>query len=439
MSLWAAGGVRERREHRHAATEQPARSSTNKPTGPAQAVLGLQRSAGLAEAVLGLQRSAGNRAISQAVAVQRTPLKDLSQQTEVDSYSGDLVRFWKTHPTAPLGDLLNLAEGEVTLLLDENGIPATKITSGTPRTALANAELQPEEWQIVLNLKALPKSVRTLADLKLADLTALATTLYHEARHAEQRFLAARELAQTAGGKINADKLAAQMAIPSWVAKEAIAAARVKLPAGLARQAHSWRGFMGSDGRFMNYKAWNDAVRDKLSPYALDAGDALTLLEKMDAPEVRYWVVVEMMRDTSSRWYVQPFRDLDTRAQAVEDEILAHRDLSPDDAAVLRSFSDTSSTLRAAVELQKSKLLELEALRTGANWDRPAKPDWVRLPADVKATLNDKAQGAGLTVHIAFHEAWSKAFDAYKAYFTEADAFATEAKVKGTITRLSTP
>ena len=42
-------------------------------------------------------------------------------------------------------------------------------------------------------------------------------------------------------------------------------------------------------------------------------------------------------------------------------------------------------------------------------------------------------------MHIAFHEAWSKAFDAYKAYFTEADAFATEAKVKGTITRLGTP
>ena len=268
MSLWA-GGVRERRGHRHAATEQPARSSTNKATGPAEAVLGLRRSAGLAEAVLGLQRSAGNRAISQAVAVQRAPVKDLSQQTEVDSYSGDLVRFWKTHPTAALGDLLNLAEVEVTLLLDENGVPATKITSGTPRTALANAELQPEEWQIVLNQKALPKSVRTLADLKLADLTALATTLYHEARHAEQRFLAARELAQTAGGKINADRLAAQMAIPSWVAKEAIAAARVKLPAGLARQARSWRGFMGSDGRFMNYKAWNDAVRDKLAPTPL--------------------------------------------------------------------------------------------------------------------------------------------------------------------------
>src|SRR5207245_9287796 len=179
---------------------------------------------------LGLQRSAGNRAISQAVAVQRAPLKDLSQQTEVHSSRGDLVRFWKPHPTATLGDLLDLAEGEVTLFLDENGVPATKITSGTPRTALANAELEPEQWQIVLNQKALPKSVRTLADLKLADLTALATTLYHEARHAEPRFLAARELAQTAGGKINADRLAAQTDLPSRAPQAAIAAAPGTLP-----------------------------------------------------------------------------------------------------------------------------------------------------------------------------------------------------------------
>ena len=436
MGHWA-DGVRERRGHRHAATEQPAPTSADKSTERAEAVLGLQRSGGLAEAVLELQRGAGNRAISHAVAVQRAPLKDLSQQTEVDGYSGDVVTFWKTHPTATLDELLDFAEAEVTLFLDENGVPATKITSGTPRTAQANAEFEPEQWQIVLNQHALPKSVRTLADLKLADLTAWATTLYHEARHAEQRFLAARELAQTTRGKINTDGLAAQAHIPGWVAKQAIVAARVKLPADLARQAHSWRGFMG-EGRFMKYKAWNDDVRDKLAPYALDAGEALKLLEKMDAPEVRYWVVLEMMRDTSSRWYIQPSRDLDTRAQAVEDEILAHRDRNPDDAAVLRSFSDTSSALRAAVELQKQSLLKLEALRKGANWDRPAKPDWVRLPADVKATLNDQAQEAALTVHIAFHEAWSKAFDAYKAYFTEADAFAAEAKVKDTITRLGT-
>lgn len=139
--------------------------------------------------VLELQRTAGNRAVSEAlsvpVSVQR--LVGLAKQSRVRRAARATVR-WDAAKT-PLERATDYAGPALEALRDAD-IPRPTVAAGAPGGGYA-AEFRPENWRIVVDV------AKFAAEPTADRARTLIGNFYHEARHADQFYLAARYMALT--------------------------------------------------------------------------------------------------------------------------------------------------------------------------------------------------------------------------------------------------
>ncbi|WP_195909016.1 hypothetical protein [Microlunatus sp. Gsoil 973] len=211
------------------------------------------------------------RALNRAVLI-RLPPEELREVGQVDRYSAAAVAFWQTHPTATVTDLVDAVSREAVGMLVDNGVPAPDVVPGTvPKASSTLAFFSAEDWQITLDTGALAGAsgqagvtpATTMAGLSVEAVAELSQACYHEARHAEQAFLAARAAAEEQGGATDPATLARSLGIRADVAAAAVTASSVVLPDVLRAKGDAWRSFMRG-GRYVPYRTWNEKLKSQI-------------------------------------------------------------------------------------------------------------------------------------------------------------------------------
>src|SRR5262249_34087325 len=113
-------------------------------------------------------------------------------------------------------------------------------------------------WTISVNVQATGHGPNTkVGDLKPEELADFANTFFHEARHAEQRFLMARLAVGKSPGK-NAKEIADEVKT-----KENVAEAAIKAGGGLSRaEKAKAEELVEFFDKHIGYKMWNTRVQD---------------------------------------------------------------------------------------------------------------------------------------------------------------------------------
>ena len=143
-------------------------------------------------AVLGLQRGAGNRAVAGVLArraekPQGTGLRD---DAAIGRYVRKAVIFWRNNPTAELFHLANFLGAAANTELNLLGVPDVKVHVN--EHGPGGASFHADGWYMVINGVTRDENVHTLGELDEDTVAIAAMSVYHEARHAEQRFRVAR-------------------------------------------------------------------------------------------------------------------------------------------------------------------------------------------------------------------------------------------------------
>jgi hypothetical protein len=201
-------------------------------------------------AVLALQRSAGNRAVTRVL--QRAP-SGLKDAKTTSTFTSDALGYWR--------DAANQAKGigEYALFLTQKanaslaaiGVPAMK-PDFDPRSRFPGS-FWSDSWKMTMNTTIWGKKqgASKLSDLTLEEAADGAATIYHEARHAEQRFQIARMLAGQS--KAKTPEAVADELVKTLKLKErsvAVAAAAAPLAdtaanADLLAEVRDWRAVTG--------------------------------------------------------------------------------------------------------------------------------------------------------------------------------------------------
>jgi hypothetical protein len=164
-----------------------------------------------------LQRSAGNAAVAQALSVQRAPAKDdddlggIGARFAVDQYAGVAKRLqgvWgRLTPYSRANGFLIAANFELAHI----DVPSVELKM--EKLDGNDAEFKSDGWRMLVNPPAFADDHG--ADEQVAE---SASTIYHEARHAEQAFLVARLLA---GKGLDVDEIAQTFPIRDDIAARA--------------------------------------------------------------------------------------------------------------------------------------------------------------------------------------------------------------------------
>ena len=156
----------------------------------------------VAGAVSSLQRKVGNRATGRILA-RRTAKRPavrrrtgLRRDASIERYVRKAAAFLRRNGDAPLKHFALYLGAAVNEELEAAGCPAVKVTISRGSLAAA-AEFDAETWQMFANPDHFTRrpEVETLGDLTSDEAGFIAMTVYHEARHAEQRFRVGRMLA----------------------------------------------------------------------------------------------------------------------------------------------------------------------------------------------------------------------------------------------------
>ncbi|HEU5485323.1 MAG TPA: hypothetical protein VFU98_10480 [Microlunatus sp.] len=162
---------------------------------------------------------------------------------------------------------------EASAQLERNDIPPPPFVSGTvTKGSDTLAFFAADDWKVTVDVAALAVDLPQTGvtpSTQLSTLTAesvgrLVQACYHEARHAEQAFLAARMEAEQAKGSLTASVLSRRVGIKEEIAEVALSAALVTMPDVLKAKAEAWRTFMVG-GRHIPYRTWNKEVQDQIS------------------------------------------------------------------------------------------------------------------------------------------------------------------------------
>jgi hypothetical protein len=163
-----------------------------------------------------LQRSAGNAAVAQALSVQRAPAKNddlggIGARFAVDQYAGVAKRLqgvWaRLTPYSRAKGFLTAANFELAHI----DVPSVELKM--QKLDGDDAEFKADWWQMLVNPPAFADDHG--ADEQVAE---SASTIYHEARHAEQAFLVARLLS---GKKLKVDEIVDTFPIRADIAAQA--------------------------------------------------------------------------------------------------------------------------------------------------------------------------------------------------------------------------
>lgn len=358
------------------------------------------------------------RALNRAVLL-RLPFEELRQGAEIDKYSEHTVRFWQLNKTGAVDDLVRLVSAEAGALLDRNGVPRPRILPGKATGKGTLAFFTPTDWSITLDVdkmaSASPQKGVTRAT-KMSTLTVdsvaeLASTCYHEFRHAEQHFLAARQVAADAPGGISAKDLAENLEIPITIAAAAVSASKTPLPDKYMIQARAWRTTLPG-GRHFAYKTWNEKLRPALEVLIESEWDKFQKLPPDD---------LKALWEQGLRTLIDPLRDSSVRAEAMLRAMGPGPDPDPVDAAMREAFTKTSGRLFTVLATsQQAKKLPDKAAVTKMN------------PADLKVAQL-QAESFVINLHVRLLETQIAADEAYRAYPVEAESYRVENLVKASI------
>ena len=355
----------------------------------------------------------------------RLPPEELRQAAQVDGYSAAAVAFWRSNPGKSVDDLVTFVSGRAGALLIRNGVPQPdvlrgSVAKGTSTLALFDAKA----WAITVDVNALatasPQSGVTpatrMAGLTIDAVAELSQACYHEARHAEQSFLAARLAAEEATSSIDPDRLSRRMGIKFEIAEAAIWASGTVLPDVLKTKANAWRTFMRG-GRQVPYKIWNDRLQNQLAIFKFVYSAKIDEWVKLGPGQIQL-IWQQGLREPFDKTFR---RDLSFRGDALLREINASPHKDPVDVEVKQALTKTAYKLFMMLvkEGEARKLSDIDAV--------------AKMGADEADSAKRDAQIWLLELKIALLDAKTAADEAYRAYPNEADAYETGTAVKASV------
>jgi outer membrane protein OmpA-like peptidoglycan-associated protein len=360
------------------------------------------------------------RALNRSVLI-RLPFEELRESGEVDEYGAGAVGFWRGRPAATVGELIDAVAKDAAAQLDRNGVYQPKVIKGTVKQVSTLAFFEAHSWSITVDAAKmaadLPQPGLTpgskMSELKIEAVAELASTVYHEFRHAEQSFLSARVIAEEAAGKIGPKELADQLDIPIDAADAAISAAGTVLPDKLKAKAKAWRTFQRG-GRHLPYEQWNDALRA-----ALALVNTAVKWDDLDAKDPG-------LIQVNWEHFLHPVIDATFRRNysfTADDLLRAIKagPREPVDADVERALNQTAGKL----------FIFLATERGGKDL---ATPDQIARMDPLEAKLAHLKEREWLQqLRVDLLDARQAAVDAYKAYPEEAEAYQTQDLVKASV------
>jgi hypothetical protein len=266
-----------------------------------------------------------------------------------------------------------------------------------------NGQFDFTTWTIDINEKLVKQDEVT--DDELSD---VADTMYHEARHAEQWFRIARWLAGTK--KKKAAEIAAEMAIPDDIAKKAVAA-------GLKESGKVAKKLMGKDAIAEEKKMLAEAEAWHKNIYGTGGTARNATLNALDPTGTAY--------ETAKKAHDDKYLDAVDKNQKAEQAFLEAKDnfdvIDGEDSALVTEYqakvaAGTAGATDIFVVMAKQIQLQLaEALKDDAfaKWEEA----WNEMDALQKNL--DTATLAAIAAH-----------EKYKALVEEADAWALGDRVK---------
>lgn len=370
------------------------------------------------------------RALNRAVLI-RLPPDELRAEGQVDAYAAGAVAFWRANPTKTVTDLLTFLSGEVGEQLARNAVPAPNVVPGTTVKGTGTlAFFTAVDWQITVDATALTSALpqkgvthtAALSTLTVPDLAYLAQACYHEGRHAEQDFQAARLSAEESKGTITPDLLARRLGIRADVAAAAITESATVLPDVIKAKAAAYRTFM-KGGRHIPYRTWNEGLKNTLGVIGVSFEPKIAAHQNKGAAEIR----------TLWELYLHPVIDRFLRKKYSFDADDLDRDLkaSPHhdqvDLDVRQHLTETARKLFMMLvkERDGSKIPDAAALAA--------------MPADDALMAKLAAQIWLLDLQVALWDVADAADAAYHAYPHEKDAYEVGAMVTDSVIEQGAP
>jgi hypothetical protein len=224
------------------------------------------RPAGLAAEVLALQRKAGNRAVGRLLQRKETGMREAAPTS---TYVKAAVDFWNdpANDGKSLEDFAGHLIDKVNDTLKPLGV--SPVRRAFDPKAKNNGQFDVVTWTVTLNTGLFTSTgATTLVDLDVKEAAELVSSVYHEARHAEQHFRIARMVAG-ASKLTGADLVKEIKAVTQMPDAEATAASGKPLtstsgsPQELG-EAKDWEAV--TSGRHKGYRnilnPWEHEVRD---------------------------------------------------------------------------------------------------------------------------------------------------------------------------------
>ena len=386
--------------------DQPARVKTEHAFRVAQ-LLDLQRLAGNAAVVRVTAGTGGGVTRSSTSAgthvLQRAPAFGLAAPQTTNEFAKTAVRWWRRYPGTTLDNFAVILIEEASRFLEKIGVPAVERDDVASAGA---AVFRSSTWTIGVNVRATGHAPNTkIGDLKPEDLADFANTVFHEARHAEQRFLMARLAVGKSPGK-DAKAIANEVAVKESVAAAAITAGGGLSGAEKAKAEELWEFF----DEHLGYKMWNNRLRDSASelvaslPSTSPSGvDSITTTWNAAAPKIDEW-------RKEAPW-------ADTRIESLSKQTKR----SAVDEQVLRDVRNTRKVLETAFE-------KATALATVvAEWPKMKARQTITL--DVAKRVQAVFSLRWFEFELAARDVYLTAEGAYQRYPEEADSRAVGAAV----------
>jgi outer membrane protein OmpA-like peptidoglycan-associated protein len=371
------------------------------------------------------------RALNRSVLI-RLPPEELSQSVQVDEYSADAVAYWRANPGSTVNDLVTFTSGRAQARLVANGVPLPKVVPGTSHAASPTmAYFDPRDWTITIDLAKITSDVKqagVTATTKLSTLDAesvaiLSKTSYHEARHAEQTFLAARLEAEEKGSRTNVDRLARSMGIQPAIAQKAIDASAVTMPDVLKAKARDWLTF-SAGGRHLPYKAWNEGLKNELTALLFVYS---TWLQELAKTGSTVGIRVTWERGLHPKLDKTFRRDYSYRA----DTMIKNLKKSPHQDQVdldVRTALEKTAGLLFIMLVKEREAAKLPTVDQAASMD-----------AATATAADERARLWLLELQITLLQLQMAIDEAYRAYPHEADAYKVEAQVAASIKEQARP
>lgn len=356
------------------------------------------------------------------IQIQRDPIemegtelhpRGLAVEKRVKDVTGRWVNLWQSKKESTirtlLGDMLAIVNGEI------RGLRAAPVVFN-PAPSTTEGGFRRQEWEMAINLDiSLRRPVSfdaKVSTLSADDLAIIGETFYHEARHAEQAFLVARQRATIV---LEPDALAKMLDMPVPVANAAIHAGPPGRDDPGAERIDEWSAFAPS-GRYFAYWQWNEAMRkvtaDTLNPIV--ARSPHTADEFKSTAELINWTINIL----STKWSF-PYTEIADIEKLSAPKVV--------DTEVLEQLKRIGAAFDHLV-------LTIDYFRMAATL-----LDLIKIhPEQTELRLNN-AEVKWIDVRIAQLELFNAQMDAYMAYPHEVDARRAETAAKESLLAATKP